>query len=324
MHDETPTARVLTVLERLQDRAETPGPELAEAVGVDVRTVRRYVALLQSLGIPVEARRGPAGGYRVGSGYRMPPLMLTTEQAVAVALLLMSGAPDESSAAAAALAKIVRVLPRGTAERVETVRAAITGPAVRSVRPDRVPRPDVLMTICEAVVAGRRCVIRHRSDDETVTSREVNPYGVVSLRGAWYLHAWCHLRQARRTFRLDKIESARLLDATFSTPAGLDVVAAVQQSLALSRPEWQVQLLVEAPIDELRHWIARDFALLTAAGEGSTLMRASTSSLDYFVWRIGDLPFELSVVEPPELAEAFARNGERLAKVARRYAGRHD
>ena len=138
------------------------------------------------------------------------------------------------------------------------------------------------------------------------------------------MHAWCHLRQARRTFRVDRIRSADLLGTTFSAPSGLDVVAAVQESLALSWPDWQVELVVSAPLAEVAHWIPRDFGLLDALGPDRTRMRASTSNLTYFALRVSELPFDVSVVTPPELAKMFTAHGERMLAVGRRYAEAHD
>src|SRR3954447_13053693 len=116
--------RVLTLLEALQDRPSTTGPQLADRLGVDVRTVRRDVVALQDLGIPVEAERGPAGGYRLAPGFRMPPLMLAATEAAVVTLGLIAAARDGLDAQGV-LAKIRRTLPDAVRARVEALEGTL-------------------------------------------------------------------------------------------------------------------------------------------------------------------------------------------------------
>ena len=147
------TDRVLELLEALQDRPSASGPELAARLGVDTRTVRRDVESLRALGIPVEAERGPAGGYRLRPGYRMPPLLFTTGEATAVALGLLAARRDGLDADGA-LAKLHRVLPDRVRLRVEALEQTlqVTG-RPRSAAP---PRSEHLLLLAEAVVRGRR------------------------------------------------------------------------------------------------------------------------------------------------------------------------
>lgn len=329
-----PAGRVLMLLERVQERPGISGPRLAREIGVSERTIRRYVATLQDLDIPVEASRGRVGGYRLRPGFRMPPLMLSTDEAVAVTLALaavrrhftdLDERDDQDDAAATtALAKLVRVLPRDVATRVAHVLSAVSAPSEPAPLGRPTPHPGLLASLAEAVVGRRRCRLRHRSEDGSVTVREVNPYGVAAVQGGWYLHGWCHLRQARRTFRIDRIDRVDLLPALFSAPQGLDIVAAVEESLALARPEWSVTLVVHAPLAEVEGWVPRHFGVLEVVDAVTTRLRSSTSNLHYFAWRISDLPFEMTVVTPDELRGAFARHAERMLSVARGYASRHD
>lgn len=331
----SPAGRVLSLLERVQERPGVTGPRLAAEIGVSERTIRRYVATLQDLGIPVEPTRGRVGGYRLRPGYRMPPLMLSTDEAVAVTLALAAvrrpAAPDgvespvgsDEDATSTALAKLVRVLPRDVATRVAQVLTVVSSPRESSFgRP--APQPGLLAAIAEGVVLRRRCRLRHRSQDGAVTVREVNPYGVAAVQGGWYLHAWCHLRQGRRTFRIDRIDRVDLLATRFSAPENLDVVAAVEQSLALARPEWSVTMLAHAPRDEVESWVPRHLGVLESVDAHTTRLRSSTRNLDYFAWRISDVPFSLTVLAPDELRGAFERHAERMLETARGYASHHD
>ena len=257
----SPAGRVLSLLERVQQHPGLTAPRLASELGVSERTVRRYVATLQELGIPVEASRGRYGGHRLRPGFRMPPLMLTTDEAVAVtlALAVMRGqAPDPDGSAETALAKLVQ---RSAAGSVEPGRATCSH-AVESTERTAGWRARYLTPVCS------RRWRRESSNDGaagcgtarpngTSTVREINPYGVAVVRGWCYVHGWCHLRQARRTFRIDRIDRVDLLDATFRMPQGLDVVAAVERSLALARTEWPVSLLLDGPLEEVEPWFPR-------------------------------------------------------------------
>jgi predicted DNA-binding transcriptional regulator YafY len=318
-----PAGRVLTLLERVQERPGLSAPRLAAELGVSERTVRRYVATLQDLGIPVEAGRGRYAGYRLRPGYRMPPLMLTTDEAVALtlALAVVNGPPaEETTTSEVALAKLLRSLPASVADRVDDVLAAVTSPG-RGWWAGGVPDPGHIAALTSGVVGRRVCRVRHRSAGDTLTVREVNPYGVVVVRGQCYLHGWCHLRKARRTFRVDRLDRVEVLDATFRAPTGLDVAAAVEESLALARPEWSVSLLLDGRLEEVERYIPRFLGVCERVDDRTTRVRSSTSNPDYFVLRISDHPFAMTVEEPADVREAFERAGQRMLASARRPLG---
>lgn len=332
-----PAGRVLHLLELVQERPGITGPLLAVELGVAERTVRRYVTTLQDLGIPLETSRGRFGGYRIGAGYRMPPLMLTSDEAVAVtlALAVMSGSqprpadpagdtPPPPTPGEAALAKLQRVLPRDVTHRVAEVLEAVSPPRGRGFVAGPAPDPALLTALAAGVVGRRRCRLRHRSQHDEVTVREVNPYGVAAVQSSWYLHAWCHLRKGRRTFRIDRIDRVDVLSETFSAPQNLDIVAAVERSLALARPEWPVTLHVHAPYDDVAPLFPRFLGVCEPLDADTTLLRSSTSNLDYFVLRISDHPFTMTVIEPAELRTAFERRGQRMLETARGYPAQHE
>lgn len=313
-HVTSPAGRVLALLERVQEHPGLTAPQLADELDVSERTARRYVATLQELGIPVEASRGKYGGHHLRPGYRMPPLMLSTDEAVALTLALaaMRGAGTNADAPPArALGKLLRALPRGVGDRVQDVLAAVTPPSDGWLATSA-PDPGLLGLVAAGVVGHRRCRIRHRADNGVITEREINPYGVAVVRGRCYVHGWCHLRRARRTFRMDRVEQVTLLTTTFRMPQGLDITQAVQRSLALARPEWSVSLRFDGPLDEVRQWIPGDLGVCESIDADTTRVRSSTSNADYFVLRISDHPFAMTVESPDELRAAFARAARRM------------
>src|SRR5260370_6218052 len=175
-----PTARVLTVLELLQSHGRMTGPELARRLEVNVRTVRAYIEMLGDLGIPVEAERGRNGAYRLRPGFKLPPLIFTEDEALALTLSLLigreNGLAQTTLSFEGALAKIERVLPASTRERIQAVgqtvvfenRSAHVAPALAAV-----------MMLSSAVQSERSVILRYRSARGEVTERAFNPYGVV-------------------------------------------------------------------------------------------------------------------------------------------------
>ena len=179
-----PTTRVLAVLEFLQSRGRLTGPELAERLEVDLRTVRRYVTMLQDLGIPVEGERGRHGGYRLRPGYKLPPLMLSDDEALAVTLGLLAarrlGFAASAPAVDGALTKLERVLPpalRGRAAAVQETLSFDLPPARQA------PAGAVVVALSEAAQGGRRVWLRYGDSRGAQTEREFDPYGLAHVAG---------------------------------------------------------------------------------------------------------------------------------------------
>src|SRR3954453_3028395 len=179
----TKSERVLTLLEALQDRGSATGPELAARLQTDVRTLRRDVVALRALGIPVEGERGRGGSYRLKPGYRVPPLMFTTGEAVAVTLGLMA-ARRLGLEAESALGKVRRVLPDRVRLPVESLEGMLGfTDEVQAAPPDG----ETLLTLADAARRGRRVSARYRAYQGTETERTFSPYGVVAHHGRWYV-----------------------------------------------------------------------------------------------------------------------------------------
>ena len=249
----TPTARLLELLELLQAQPLLTGREISDRLEIDPRTVRRYVEALQRLGIPVEGQRGVGGGYRIRPGYRLPPLMLTDDEAVAVALgvqaagrMGLAGSPE---AVDGALVKIHRVLPDGLRRRVEALEATLdfTSRARRSAP----VRGDTVLLLADVIRRRRRVRGTYRAFSGDETRRELSPHGLVVHSGRWYLAAYDHLRDDLRTFRVDRMRRLRAISETaVDAPEGFDAVAYVSTSLARVPWRWEVEVLLELPVDE--------------------------------------------------------------------------
>ncbi|MDR3033097.1 MAG: WYL domain-containing protein, partial [Kitasatospora sp.] len=237
-----PLARVLALLELLQSGGVRTVAELAERLEVDERTVRRYVAHLVDLDLPVESVRGRYGGYRLAPGHRMPPLMLTDEEALAALFGLAAAQRAGLSAASAtagetAAAKIRRVLPPRLAHRLDALLSALSFTAAPAAGPAAAasaaaPDPEALLTVADAVRHRRPLAFRYTSADRRpgdptgdparsrTRERTVRPYGLVLHAGRWYLTGWDTGADAERLFRLDRLAAPRPLPGTFEPPAG--------------------------------------------------------------------------------------------------------
>ncbi len=315
---QTPTARLLELLELLQARPLTTGGEIAHQLEIDRRTVRRYVAALQELGIPVEGQRGVGGGYRVRPGYRLPPLMLSDDEAVVVVLGLIAarrqGLDSDSGSVDGALTKIHRVLPDPLRRRVEALETALGFTA--TPRAGAPVTGDTVLLLADAVRRGRRVRTAYRSYAGERTRRELSPYGLVVHAGRWYLAAHDHLRDDLRTFRVDRMRSPRLLDASALTaPEGFDAVEHVSRSLA--RVPWghEVEVLLDLPVDRAARRLPPTIAELVEA-EGGTLLRMRVDSLDWMAGTLASLGCTFEIRSPEELRTSVRTLADRLASSA--------
>ena len=319
-----PTTRVLTILELLQAHPELSGAEIARRLEVDRRTVRRYIMMLQDMGIPIETTRGPHGGYRLRPGFKLPPLMLTDEEALAVTLSLIAarrqGLAGDALASEGALAKIERVLPESLRTRVQAVSnvVAFTGEHVPATPP--APQPDgaLLMRLGTAVEQTRRIRLRYRSRGEE-TVRLLDPYGLVHHGARWYMVGWCHLRQDVRVFRLDRVLEVGLEAATFSRPAEFDSQRQVLDALAITPWGWEVEVLLETTLEDAQRRVPPGSALLEAVEEG-VILRGYVDRLDWLARELLTLQCAFVVRRPAELREALRQLAATVATLAERGA----
>jgi len=311
-----PTTRVLTLLEMLQSHREISGPELAARLEVDVRTVRRYVTMLQDIGIPVEGERGRYGTYRLMPGFKLPPLMLTEDEALAVTLGLLvtrqMGLGLTAPAIEGALAKIQRVMPETLRARVRAVQDSLV---VGITPPDVRPSSEVVVVISTAVQESRRVWMRYRAFEKDETERELDPYGLVYRGGFWYTVGYCHLRQDLRTFRLDRVIEVRLLDSIFQPPAEFDSLEEVERAIARTPGTWHIDVLLDTTMDEARRYVDRDIANLEQEADGISL-RFWVQSLDWCAHSLMGLPFPFTIREPDELRDALRRLADRATGIA--------
>lgn len=311
-----PTTRVLTVLELLQARGRLTGPELAERLEVDLRTVRRYVTMLQDLGIPVEAERGRHGGYRLRPGFRLPPLLFTDDEALAIMLGLLAarrlGLVSSASTIEGALAKVERVLPPDVRARVTAVQQTATFDPGRGVA---MPATETVMSVAAAVNEQRRVALQYASAQGEETERTVDLYGLVHLMGRWYAPGYCHLRRDLRLFRLDRIRQITTRAETFQRPPHFDPLGFVQDALAVAPNVWHVEALLCTTLEEARREIPAYEAALEPSPEG-VIFRANVECLDGAARYLVHLGFRFEVRQPAELRAVLHKLASELLEAS--------
>jgi predicted DNA-binding transcriptional regulator YafY len=314
------SARLLRLLSLLQTPREWTGGELGERLGVSPRTIRSDVDKLRELGYPVLATRGPAGGYRLGAGAAMPPLLLDDDEAVAVAVGLRTAAVGAiagiEEASLGALAKLEQVLPSRLRARVGGLRSIITPVPLSPATPP--VDPDVLAAVAAACRVRERLRFSYLSHDGTATTREAEPYQLVNWGRRWYLVAFDVGREDWRTFRVDRIAPRTPGGGRF-TPRPLpasDLADWVARRVATAVWPYRARVTVFAPAAAVSERIGPYVGTVTAvSGESCTLDTGSDSLATLAVY-LGFLGWDFRVDSPPELAgevRALAARYQRAA-----------
>src|SRR5512138_1927827 len=196
-----PTTRVLAALELLQTHKRISGAELARRLDVSVRTVRRYIAALEDIGIPVTAEHGRDGAYMLVAGFKLPPMMFTDDEALALSVGLLAsrglGLAEAAPAVASAQAKLERVMPDKLRRRVSAVDETVT---LELSRPAAALNNAVLVTMSAAAQKRERVHMRYRTPQQEDSERDFDPYGLAYRAGRWYAVGMCHLRRGVRSF----------------------------------------------------------------------------------------------------------------------------
>lgn len=310
-----PIARVLALLEILQTGGTRTVAELAERLDVDERTVRRYVDRLLDLDVPVRSVRGRYGGYRLEPGYRMPPLMLSDEEALAVLLGLVTGRRSGQittsvAAVESAVAKVRRVLPASLGPRLDALLQVtdFTAP----MRPALTADADVLLTVAEAVRDRTPVDLAYLARHGGASTRVVHPYGVVAHAGRWYLTGADSASGEVRTFRVDRITAASARPGTFDVPPDFDAGRHVLTSIAEAPHRHDVSVRIDATADEIRAVFPPAIASLEEDASW-TRVRVQAERLDWIPPLLARLDRPFVVERPAELRDLIRDLAARLA-----------
>jgi predicted DNA-binding transcriptional regulator YafY len=293
------------------------GPELARRVGVDVRTLRRYIVMLEDLGIPLTTERGRHGAYMLVAGFKLPPMMFANDEAVALSVGLVAarglGLAEAAPAVASVQAKLARVMPDGLKRHVRAI--------ADTVKVDLLPATNTpasnaaLIALTTAAQAQRRVRMSYDSAQGSHTEREFDPYGLAWRAGAWYALGMCQLRHGLRSFRLDRMGEVTLLDRHFERPADFDALEHLVQSIAGMPRGRDIEVLLHTDLATARRAFSLGFGLLEPLDAG-VLLRSSADDLAWFARQLAGVSFDFEIRTPVELRTELARCAARLHALA--------
>jgi predicted DNA-binding transcriptional regulator YafY len=300
-----PVMRVFTLLEILQGRDRVSGAELAERLEVDLRTVQRYIVRLKDLGIPVASSPGVGGAYRLRSGFHLPPLVLTNEEAFALSLGLRAlrqvGLSAFAPATEGALAKLGRVLPESLRESIRTVEDVI------SMEPNPWSAPasvEALIGAATAIRTSHRIRFDYESNNAATSTREIEPYAVLHMDSRWYLIGHCLSRNAMRTFRLDRATHLEICTTEFTAPAAFDAHRYIADHMPFVQSDHQIDVWIDMPIEEATN----TFTFWRVAMEpenGGIRLRCGRDQLELFAAMLLSTGRRIIVHTPTELRNTF-------------------
>ncbi len=310
---ERPTTRVLAVLELLQTHARISGSDLSKRIGVDGRTLRRYITILEELGIPITTDRGRHGGYALVPGFKLPPMMFTDDEALALSLGLLAarslGLKDAAPAVASALAKLERVMPVNLKRRVRAIDETVSldvrqpGPSFGS---------NAALAVLSAAAQNRQRVhLRYVTAERDASDRDIDPYGLAHRSGRWYVVGHCHLRKDLRSFRLDRIEEVRPLNIFFERPADFDTLGHLAFSAATLPRRHTIEVRLHTDLKTAQRELCDTIGVFEPTPEGVNLF-AQADDLDWFARQLARVAFEFEVIGPAALRDALLQCGVRL------------
>jgi predicted DNA-binding transcriptional regulator YafY len=303
------SARLLRLLSLMQTRRDWTSTELATRLGVTTRTIRNDIDRLRRLGYPVDARPGVAGGYRLGTGGALPPLLLDDEEAVAVAVGLRTAANGSiagiEETSVRALAKLQQLLPSRLRHRISafqsyTLPMPSTGPQVD---------PDVLTVIASACRDHERLRFDYRAHSGAASRRTVEPYRLVNDRRRWYLVAWDSDRDAWRTFRVDRIEPRMPTGPRFTPrelPPDREIAAQVARGVGEATWRYRASVIVHASAAYVRKRLPIPVQV-RSLGEDRCAFEPGSDHPEMLALYLGMLDADFTVVDSPELVAALRK-----------------
>ncbi|WP_433157044.1 helix-turn-helix transcriptional regulator [Kribbella sp. CA-247076] len=309
------TERVLTLLGLLQQRQVWTGTELADRLGVTPRTVRRDVERLRTLGYQVHASQGVGGGYQLGPGQDLPPLLLDDEEAIATAVSLLAGAggavEGAGDAAVRALTKLDRVLPTRLRHEVRALSGSVEtfGGGRTSVD------ADVLMTLARACRDAVELTFDYPTGDD-VRRRRVEPYRLVASDRRWYLFAYDLDREDWRTFRLDRVTDASMRTWHFRPREAPDAATYVQESVSTRVYSRQARFRIHAPADTVRAQVPASAAVVQPQGPDHCELLSGAANLDFVLMHVTLLGHPFEILDPPDLRTRCQALADRLLAAA--------
>jgi predicted DNA-binding transcriptional regulator YafY len=310
-----PTTRVLTILDLLQSHGRMTGAELARRLKVDGRTVRRYIVMLEELGIPIATERGRDGAYMLVAGFKLPPMMFTDDEAMALSMGLVAakglGIGQTATAVTSAQAKLERVMPANLKKRVRAIDETVILDIART-RESCDPR--ILSSLSSASQTHTRVHLKYRADRGD-SQRDFDCYGLVYRGGHWYAAGMCHLRKGVRTFRLDRVVGIGTLTVQFEKPPEFNAADYLVRSVAAIPRTHTIEVLLRTTLAEAQQVLFPAAGLLESV-DGGVLLHAQADDLDWFARELSRLSVRFEIAKPAALRKTVSRLARDLLRNA--------
>ncbi|MBI9049854.1 MAG: YafY family transcriptional regulator [Anaerolineaceae bacterium] len=297
--------RLLRLILLLQEKPNQKAEALAEKLEVSIRTLHRYMSMLEEMGIPIYTERGPYGGFSLMRGYKMPPLIFSPQEAIA--LVLGTQITDQiwgelyHQAAMSALSKLEHVLPEEQLREVRWAQSKLVSTGFQRL-PLETLEPD-LIRIRQAMHEEHKLQMLYQSQQQTQSmQRIVHPYHLVHRAGLWYLIAWCEVRQAMRSFRVDRIRSLEISSETFAVQTAFDLETYLQQSFEFETP-YKIQLHFSADFADLAKSVQIPWNVITENPDGSIHVEFTASDLHMAASMALSFGPSVEILQPPALID---------------------
>ncbi|MEO5558179.1 MAG: YafY family protein [Dokdonella sp.] len=311
-----PATRMLAVLDLLQTHGRMSGSELAQRIGVDVRTLRRYIVMLEELGIPITTERGRHGAYLLVAGFKLPPMMFTNDEAVALSVGMVAarglGLADAAPAVESAQAKLARVMPDTLKRHVRAIADTVKIDLRHNVN---APESNAALITLTTAAQSQQRVHLHYSAQGVHTERDFDPYGLAYYMGAWYALGHCHLRNDLRSFRLDRVRDVVSLEPHFDRPQDFDALDQLMRSIASVPRANSIEVLLHTDLKSARNAFSLAFGMIEPT-DGGVLLRTSADSLSWFARQLAALPFDFEIRKPDALRDELRRRADKLHTLA--------
>lgn len=311
-----PTTRALAVLELLQTHRRMSGAELSRRLEVNPRTLRRYIAMLEEIGIPITAERGRHGAYSLVPGFKLPPMMFTDDEALALSIGLLAarsmGLTEAAAAVASAQAKLERVMPEKLKGRTRSVAETVMLDVSRSADAGT---SETLFALSSAAQSRLRVGMHYRSGQGDDSEREFDPYGLAHRAGYWYVVGFCHLRKGLRSFRLDRVRDVEIGAISFARPEDFDAVAHLTFSIASLPRSIVAEVVLHTHLQRALETLGGSIGLFEPVDDG-VLLRSQMDDLDWFARQLARLPFAFTIRSPDGLRDALRQLARRLGETA--------
>lgn len=314
------TARVLHLLGLLESRRVWTSAKLAERLGVTTRSVRRDIERLRDLGYPVHASTGHGGGYQLGAGAALPPLLLDPEEAVAMAVCLRLAAGGSvagiGESALRALSKLDQVMPARLRSQVAAVHESTV--TLTSTGTEAPVDPEVLMTLARACRDHEHVTTGYTDIRGNRTARRLEPYQLVTTGRRWYLLAYDRDKQDWRSLRLDRMADVRAVGSIFAPRTAPDAAHYVQRAITSLPYRYVARVRYHAPRDVVAQVFSTASVQIDDDGPGACIVTTGADDLHRMALYLGMPGCEFEVLEPVEVADAVRTAAERLRRAGAR------